>query len=196
MNEIQVTVRGNVASEPRQISFDDGNILTNFRLASNARYFDRTRQEWVDRGTTFVSVICRRALAANVSSSVTKGNPVVVTGRLRDRLWTSNDRSGRTLEIEADTLGHDLSYGTTAFVRIVRTESVRTAQQQAEDDLAYQVVEETREAQEAPSAGEPLDVSAFAELDEENPDDEELDEELDEENLDDEDSLRTQPALT
>lgn len=122
MNEIQVTLRGNVASDPRYVRFDDGNILTSFRLASTVRRFDRDRQEWVDRGTTFVNVTCRRAMAANAASSVHKGQPMVVTGKLTERYWSANGRSGQTLEIQADGLGHDLTYGTSQFARMVRAE--------------------------------------------------------------------------
>jgi single-strand DNA-binding protein len=118
MNEIQVTLRGNVASEPRHVRFDDGNALTSFRLASTVRRFDRDRQEWVDRGTTYVNVTCRRAMAANAANSVHKGQPMVVTGRLTERFWSANGRSGQSLEIHADGLGHDLSFGTAEFARV------------------------------------------------------------------------------
>jgi single-strand DNA-binding protein len=122
MNEIQVTLRGNVASEPRLVRFDDGNVLTSFRLASTARRFDRDRREWVDRGTTFVNVTCRKAMATNAATSVRKGQPMVVTGKLSERFWSANGRSGQTLELQAEGLGHDLTYGTAQFARIVRAE--------------------------------------------------------------------------
>ncbi|HST82052.1 MAG TPA: single-stranded DNA-binding protein [Kineosporiaceae bacterium] len=122
MNEIQVTLRGNVASEPRHVRFDDGNSLTSFRLASTVRRYDRERQEWVDRGTTYVNVTCRKAMAVNAATSVRKGQPMVVTGKLTERYWSANGRSGQTLEIHAEGLGHDLSYGTAEFARIVRAE--------------------------------------------------------------------------
>jgi single-strand DNA-binding protein len=137
MNDIRVTLRGNVAGEPRHVRFDDGNILTSFRLASTARYFDRDRREWVDRETTYMSVICRRAMASNAAASVRKGHPLVVTGKLRERFWSSNGRSGQYLEVEADTLGHDLAYGTTEFVRIVRAERVEKVQDPDGDKMAY-----------------------------------------------------------
>lgn len=159
MNEIQVTVRGNVATEPRQVRFDDGNVLTSFRVASNARYFDRERQEWIVRGTTYLTVICRKSLAVNVAGCVRKGQPIVAAGRLRDRAWTTTEGERRTsVEIDADTLGHDLSYGTTDFVRVVRAERVRTAEEQAEDELADRVA---RDAQD----GSAVDVSALHVLD-------------------------------
>jgi single-strand DNA-binding protein len=124
MNEIQVTLRGNVATEPRHVRFDDGNTVTSFRLASTVRRYDRGLQEWVDRGTTYVNVNCRRAMAANAATSVRKGQPLVVTGKLTERYWSANGRSGQTLEIQAEGLGHDLSYGTSQFARIVRAERI------------------------------------------------------------------------
>jgi single-strand DNA-binding protein len=125
MNDIHVTLRGNVATTPKHLQFEDGNTLTSFRLASNSRYRDRERHEWVDRGTTYVTVNCRWAMAANVARSVRKGHPVVVTGTLRERFWTSGERSGQSLVVEAVTIGHDLSYGTSDFVRIARAERIQ-----------------------------------------------------------------------
>jgi len=139
MNEIQVTVRGNVTSEPRQVRFDDGNTVTSFRLASNARRYDARTREWIDAGTTFVNVNCRRGMAGNVANSLAKGQPVLVTGKLRERVWEKEGRSGRTLEIEADGLGHDLAWGTTQFARVVRVEPVRSEEDRQAAELAYQV---------------------------------------------------------
>jgi single-strand DNA-binding protein len=138
MNEIQVTIRGNVTSDPRQIQFDDGNILTSFRLASNSRRYDAQSREWLSTGTTFVNVNCRRGLATNVARSLVKGQPVIVTGKLRERAWESNGRSGRSLEVEADGLGHDLAWGTSHFARVVRAEQVRNV----EDEQAAQMARE------------------------------------------------------
>jgi single-stranded DNA-binding protein len=122
MNEIRVTLRGNAATEPKQVRFPDGNTLTSFRLASTARRYDGQTQEWVDQGTTYVNVTCRKAMAANAAASVHKGQPLLVTGRLWERHWTKEERSGRSLELQAEGLGHDLTYGTAEFARLVRAE--------------------------------------------------------------------------
>jgi single-strand DNA-binding protein len=151
MNEIQVTLRGNVASEPRHVRFDDGNSLTSFRLASTVRRYDRDRQEWVDRGTTFVNVTCRKAMAANAATSVHKGQPMVVTGKLTERFWSANGRSGQTLEIHAEGLGHDLSYGTAEFARIVRAERRPT------DVSGFPVIEEMTDSDGVIHGREPGD---------------------------------------
>ncbi len=120
MNDIQVVLRGNVASDLRSVTFDDGSRLTSFRLASTSSWYDRERRTWVDRRTTYVSVNCRRVLASNALSSLHKGHPVVITGRLWERSWVKEERSGRTLEVEAETIGHDLTFGLSAFTRVVR----------------------------------------------------------------------------
>lgn len=122
MNEIQVTLRGNVATDPRYFQFGDGNAVTSFRLASTSRWFDRERGEWVNRETTYLSVNCRRWLADNCYASLMKGQPVVVTGRLHERFWEAEGRKGHTLELEALTVGHDLSYGEAKYSRVVRNE--------------------------------------------------------------------------
>ncbi len=41
-----------------------------------------------------------------------------MTGRLRIRDWENTDRSGTTVEIEADTIGHDMFWGTSQFTRV------------------------------------------------------------------------------
>jgi single-strand DNA-binding protein len=38
---------------------------------------------------------------------------------LRVRDWQTDDRTGTNVEIEAETLGHDLFWGTAVFTRLV-----------------------------------------------------------------------------
>jgi single-strand DNA-binding protein len=120
VNETSVTMVGNVASEIRTNRTREGHTVSSFRLACTSRRFTRTRG-WVDGDTTFVTVVCWRHLAEHVASSFGKGEPVIVVGRLRVREWTADDgRSGKDVEVEAQTAGHDLGRGTSAFVRSVR----------------------------------------------------------------------------
>lgn len=160
MNEIHVTVRGNVAGDPRQWQFDDGSSMTSFRLASTARRFDSGSREWVDQGTTFLTVVCRRALALNVLGSVRKGQPVVVSGRLRERFWTAKGQQGRVVEVLAEGLGHDLAYGTSEFARVVRAERVRDV---AADEMAYEHAQEAAKEAAAGTTGDVTDVSDLPE---------------------------------
>jgi len=48
---------------------------------------------------------------------------VIVNGRLRVRRWESDDKSGTTVEVEADAIGHDLRWGVSAFTKRSGSES-------------------------------------------------------------------------
>lgn len=121
MYETVVTVTGNVGSDVRQVVTPQGAALASFRLASTPRRQDRATGAWVDASTTWYRVTTWRALAENVSSSVAKGDPVVVHGRLRSTSWEKDGRSGESLEIDAITVGPDLSRGRTVFHRVLRS---------------------------------------------------------------------------
>jgi single-strand DNA-binding protein len=144
VNEIHVTIRGNVATEPRTVTFDDGNKVTSFRLASNARRYDVGQRAWVDGGTTYLNVICRRALSENVANSLMVGDPVVVAGRLRERSWEKDGRVGWTMEVDAEGLGHDLAWGVSSFTRINRVQNVTTPGDEQAAVMAAEVEEQYR----------------------------------------------------
>ncbi|GAA2256829.1 single-stranded DNA-binding protein 1 [Streptomyces ruber] len=92
-----------------------------FRLAVTARYWDREKSEWTDGHTNFFTVWSRRTLAANVTSSLSVGDPVVVQGRLRVRTERTEEGESRTwADIDATAVGHDLTRGTSAFRRTTR----------------------------------------------------------------------------
>lgn len=118
-----IFLTGLVATSPRHVTTSEGLAITSFRLASNQRRFDKALSRWVDGETNWFTVSAFRALAANTASSVVKGDRVVVTGRLRVRDWENTDRSGTNVEIEADSLGHDLTWGTSVYTRHVSVAS-------------------------------------------------------------------------
>ncbi|MCU1529689.1 MAG: Single-stranded DNA-binding protein [Frondihabitans sp.] len=115
-----ITLTGVVATPPRSLQTASGLSISSFRLASSQRRYDRSRGEWVDADTNWYTITAFRQLADNVTASLTKGDRVVVSGRLRIREWEKDDRSGTSVEVDADSLGHDLHWGTTSFVRTPR----------------------------------------------------------------------------
>ncbi|MDH6113227.1 single-strand DNA-binding protein [Kitasatospora sp. MAP12-15] len=120
MNETLVTMIGNVASPVSYGQTSAGVPMANFRLAATERRYDRARGDWVDGDTNWVTVVAWRWLAANVVSSVGKGDPVVVSGRLRIREWEEGGKRRSAVEIDARVVGHDLGRGTSAFRWAVR----------------------------------------------------------------------------
>jgi single-strand DNA-binding protein len=114
-----IVLTGIVATTPRHLTTSSGVAITSFRLACRQRRFDRVRNSWVDADTNWYTVSSFRHLAQNVESSVKKGEHVIVTGRLRIRDWENQDRTGTSVEVEAEAIGHDLAWGTTELVRTV-----------------------------------------------------------------------------
>lgn len=121
MNEAQVVLAGYVAREPRFRKTHNGYSYTSLRVGYTPRRMDRDSGEWSDGGTSFVTVFCWRGLAENVAMCVRKGDPVLVKGKLQVRPYTDKAGASRVaVEVEASSIGHDLTRGVAMFQRALR----------------------------------------------------------------------------
>ncbi|MER3388995.1 MAG: single-stranded DNA-binding protein [Microcella sp.] len=118
-----ITLTGLVATNPRHIVTSEGLTITSFRLASNQRRFDRGQNAWIDGDTNWYTVTAFRQLGTHVASSLEKGHRVLVTGRVRIRDWETDEKSGTSVEIDAEAIGHDLTWGRATFTRSVIAKS-------------------------------------------------------------------------
>jgi single-strand DNA-binding protein len=110
MRETPVTVVGTLVSDmrPRRVG-PDGTLVLNFRVACTERRFDKASDSWMDGDSLYLSVNCWRRLAENAASLV-KGDPVIVSGKLRTREWTTDQGERRSVvELEANAVGPDLA---------------------------------------------------------------------------------------
>jgi single-strand DNA-binding protein len=121
MNEF--TTRGLVATTPRHLITQEGLPITSFRLAANEQTYNKETDTWTTGETNWFTITLFRQLAINGAKSISKGDRVVLTGTLKVRDWDNGERSGTSVEIEAESIGHDLEYGTTEFVRTNLTPS-------------------------------------------------------------------------
>ncbi|QNP72669.1 single-stranded DNA-binding protein [Streptomyces roseirectus] len=121
MNEVTMCAVGNVATQPVYRESPSG-TSARFRMAATARYWDREKNEWVDGHTNFFTVWANRQLAVNVAASLSVGDPVIVQGRLKVRTDLRDGQNWMSADIDAAAIGHDLARGTSAFVRVLRTE--------------------------------------------------------------------------
>lgn len=112
-----LTVVGQIATVPRFHRSANGIEFCSFRLASTDRRFDREGNKWVDADTNWYTVHLFRRLARHARESFAKGERVMVKGRLRIRQWENDEKSGTSVEIDADSAGHDLLWGTSTFSR-------------------------------------------------------------------------------
>lgn len=117
-----ITLTGLVATVPHVVSAGERVPFTSFRLASNQRYFDRRTSQWVAAETNWYTVTAFRALAVHAGQSVHKGDRVIVSGRLRIRRWEAGEKNGISVDVEAESIGHDLVWGTAHYVRTLQRE--------------------------------------------------------------------------
>lgn len=136
MSEI-ISVSGLVATTPRHLVTQEGLPITSFRLASSSRRFDKKKNSWMDGETNWFTITCFRQLAINSAASINKGERVVLSGKLRIRDWDNGERTGTSVEVEAESLGHDLSWGTSVFSRtvLVREDPEENEAEEAEPEL-------------------------------------------------------------
>lgn len=125
MNETLVTVVGNVATTPVFRELPSGPVAR-FRLAVTARYFDAVQNVWADGHTNFFTVWARRTLGSNVQGSLAIGEPVIVQGKLKVRDEERGGQHWTSADIDAITIGHDLSRGTAAFRRVLKANAALT----------------------------------------------------------------------
>lgn len=111
------TITGLVATTPRHLITADGLPITSFRLVSASQKFDSDTGTWVEGEQSWFTIVSFKNLAINVAGSVSKGERVVVSGKLSVRDWDNGERAGTSVELQATSLGHDLNYGTASFTR-------------------------------------------------------------------------------
>lgn len=102
---------GNLTNDPELLWTKDQTALAKFRVACNERKKD-ANGEWTDGRATFVDVVAWSRLAEDVAGTLTKGEKVVVKGRIVQSEWTTEAGEKRTrLEVHADTIARPIALG-------------------------------------------------------------------------------------
>ena len=121
-----ITVSGNLTRDPEVRFSDSGTAGARLSLAVNRK--DKAGNET----TTFYDVVVFGQMGSNVADSLTKGNRVVVTGRLEVRNFQRNDGTeGKAVEIIASEIGASFR-----FNRLQVVEGARGGNRQHEDSLS------------------------------------------------------------
>jgi single-strand DNA-binding protein len=117
MADNSVTLVGNVTRDPELRYTQGGAAKVAFGLAVNRRWQNRQTQEWEEQ-VSFFNIVAWREMAENVAESVAKGSRVVVTGRLEQRSWETENGEKRTVvEVTADDIGPSLRWATAQIAR-------------------------------------------------------------------------------
>jgi single-strand DNA-binding protein len=117
MPDSTVNIVGNVTRDPEMRYTPSGVAKASFGVAVSRRWQNRTSHEWEEQ-TSFFNVVCWREMAENVCESIGKGARIVVSGRLEQRSWeTENGDKRSVVEIVADDIGPSLRWATAEVKR-------------------------------------------------------------------------------
>lgn len=119
--ETLITVVGNLVDDPELRFTPSGAAVSNFRIASTPRTFDRQSNDWKDGDPLFLSCSAWQQMAENVAESLTKGMRVVVYGRLKQRSYETREGEKRTVfELDVEEVGPSLKFATAKVSRTTR----------------------------------------------------------------------------
>lgn len=95
----QVTLMGNLTRDPELRTIPSGQSVCSFSLALN-RSYKNADGEWQET-TDYIDVTAWGALGERVAQYVTKGRPVLVSGRLQSRSWEQDGQKRSKVEVVA-----------------------------------------------------------------------------------------------
>ena len=119
MAESTVTLVGNLTRDPELRFTAGGRAVATIGIAVSRRY--QVNNEWQEQ-TSFFNVVCWGTLGENAAASLAKGTRIMVTGRLEQRSYETQDGDKRSIvEVVADEIGPSLRWATAQVERTARS---------------------------------------------------------------------------
>ena len=120
MADSTVTLVGNLTREPELRFTQAGQAIATLGIAVSRRY--QQNGEWQEQ-TSFFNVTAWGQLGENAAASLNKGSRAIVTGRLEQRSYETQDGEKRSVvEVVADEIGPSLRWATAQVDRNDRRE--------------------------------------------------------------------------
>lgn len=117
-----VTLIGNLVDDPELRFTPSGVALAKIRLAVNRRWRGQDG-EWQEDTSFFTGTVWREQ-AETVAESLQKGARVIVTGRLEQRSWETQEGDKRSVvEIQIDEIGPSLRWATATVNKTQRSDN-------------------------------------------------------------------------
>lgn len=129
-----ITIVGRLAGDP-EIKFGvSGTPIAKFTVVSSGR--KKTETGWEDVDVTFWNVTAFKRLAENICESLSKGNEVVLTGKIKIETYETaeGERRSRT-EVIADTVAASLRFDPVKILKIDRPQEGRKQFQESKAAL-------------------------------------------------------------
>ena len=120
MPDNTVTLVGNITRDPELRFTPAGQAVATFGMAVNRRY--QKNGQWEEQ-TSFFNVTAWGTLGENASNSLNKGARILVSGRLEQRSWETQEGDKRSVvEVVADEIGPSLRWATVEITKNERRE--------------------------------------------------------------------------
>src|SRR5512142_3559208 len=97
----RVILAGNLVRDPEIRYLPSGLSVTSFAVAVNSRY--KQNNELKEEVSYFDIVVCGK-MGENCAEYLSKGRPVLVEGRLRQRSWETDGVKRSKIEVVADNV--------------------------------------------------------------------------------------------
>ena len=115
-----VTLIGNLVDDPELRFTPSGVAMAKLRLAVNRRWRSQDG-EWQEDTSFFTGTLWREQ-AESAAESLQKGTRVIVTGRLEQRSWETEQGDKRSVvEIQVDEIGPSLRWATATVNKTARS---------------------------------------------------------------------------
>jgi single-strand DNA-binding protein len=119
MENLTVLV-GNLTRDPELRFTPSGLATATFGITVNRRWQNRQTGDW-EEATSFFDVVCWRELADHVAESLSRGDRVVVTGRLEQRSWETDEGDRRSrIALVAEEVAPSLRWATATVTKAAR----------------------------------------------------------------------------
>jgi len=121
MNTTNVTFAGNLTGDAELRFTTTGKAVTKLRVAVQSRRPKADGNGWEDGPATFHNVTVWGTPAEYAAESLTRGDRVLVVGRLEQRSYqTDNGEQRTTWDVTADEIGTSLRYATARATKASR----------------------------------------------------------------------------
>ena len=104
-----IITEATLVADPELRYANNGNSVTNFRVASNSRRKNQQTGQWENGDTTFLTVSAFGGLGENVASRFKKGSKVNIAGQLKQREYEKDGQKRTVYEVTANSVAEPVS---------------------------------------------------------------------------------------
>ena len=94
----KVILMGNLTRDPETKTTPSGQSVTNFSLAVNRTWKDASGAQ--QEAVSYIDCVCWGKAGEIIAQYLTKGRPVLVSGRLDQRSWEDKETGGKRSKVE------------------------------------------------------------------------------------------------